>query len=647
MRTQLSACIASSAHLIRDQPQARWRFPAAIAFTLWLTACGVTDNDPVSSQESEAEVVLPTATATTTATEDQAIFTEEAAATGLDFQHWNGMTGELYFPEMMGSGVALFDYDNDGDLDVYLVQGNLLGNGKSATDALFPPPGALPLTDRLFRNDLSVEADGSRQLKFTDVTEQSGLVSDGYGMGVTAADFDNDGWIDLYVTNLGGNRMFRNRGENSDTPTFEDVTERTGTGSDRWSVPAIAFDVDRDGWLDLFVGNYVNYSVGANKRCTDELGVPNYCGPLAFAPVPDLLFHNRGDGSFEDISRESGIEGAFGGCLGAVAADFNGDGWLDLYVANDGLPNQLWMHRGDARGEGSLFENRGLMSGAAVSGQGHPEASMGVAVGDFDADGDDDLFLTHLSRETNTLYVNDGRGQFNDRSAVSGLGAPSYASTGFGTGWLDYDNDGWLDLLTVNGAVKVIKTLSLAGDPFPLHQPNQLFRHRGSSPSPSEQTASEAAIFEEVSKSAGAAFELSEVSRGAAFGDIDNDGDTDMVISNNNGPTRLLINQVGQDQPWIGLRLVDETATRDQYGAAATVVRSNDALRRRVGSTASYASSSDPRLLFGLGEDVTVSKVVVHWPDGTVERFEPKQIQRNAYTTLRRGSGQAGDGESE
>ncbi len=578
---------------------------------------------------------------------EDAIFTEEAAASGLDFQHWNGMTGKLYFPEMMGSGAALFDYDNDGDLDVYLVQGNLLGAEEGVADALFPPPGTLPLRDRLFRNDLSIDAEGSPKLRFTDVTEQSGLVSEGYGMGVTAADFDNDGWIDLYITNLGNNRMFRNRGGDVGKPTFEDVTESTGTGSTRWSVPAIAFDVDRDGWLDLFVGNYVNYSVGANKSCTDELGAPNYCGPLAFAPVPDLLLRNRGDGSFEDVSRESGIESAFGGCLGAVAADFNGDGWLDLYVANDGLPNQLWIHRGDTRQDGPIFENRGLMSGAAVSGQGHPEASMGVAVADFDADGDEDLFLTHLRRETNTLYVNDGRGQFNDRSAVSGLGAPSYASTGFGTGWLDYDNDGWLDQLTVNGAVKVIKTLSLAGDPFPLHQPNQLFRHLGPSTLSAEDAPSNAATFEEVSHRAGEAFELSEVSRGAAFGDLDNDGDTDVVISNNNGPVRLLINRVGQDQPWLGLRLVGKIVERDSYGAAAMVVRSSSKLWRRVGSTSSYASASDPRLLFGLGEDPSVSKIIVHWPDGSLEQWGPEQIRLNAYTTLRRGTGQVWDGEQE
>ncbi|MEM7586545.1 MAG: CRTAC1 family protein [Acidobacteriota bacterium] len=619
---------------------------ASIVVLASASACTPERSEQAPQPTSAAEARAPAADAATA----PALFTDEATASGLDFQHWNGMTGKLYFAEMMGSGAALFDYDNDGDLDVFLVQGNLLSEQESEADALVPPLEPLPLRDRLFRNDLTIAADGTRNLRFTDVTEESGLSSEGYGMGVTAADFDNDGWTDLYVTNLNGNRMFRNLGVAGDGgPRFEDVTERSGTGSQRWSVPAVAFDFDRDGWLDLFVGNYVDYSVAANKRCTDELGVPNDCGPLSFPPVPDLLLRNRGDGTFEDVSRVSGIRGEYGGCLGAVVADFNGDGWPDLYVANDGLPNQLWMHRGPEIDGASLsnseaiFENRSLLAGTAVSGQGHPEASMGVAVGDFDADGDEDLFLTHLKRETNTLYVNDGRGQFHDRSAVSGLGSPSYASTGFGTGWLDYDNDGWLDLLTVNGAVKVIKTQRLAGETLPLHQPNQLFRHLG--PGASSTGASPGPSFEEVTAAAGAAFELSEVSRGAAFGDVDNDGDTDVVINNNNGPVRLLINRVGQDRPWLGLRLVDAAGEIAVQGAAAAVSLGERTLWRRVGATASYASASDSRLLFGLGEATSITQIIVHWPDGTRERWDTEPIRLNAYNTLRRGSGQAWDGE--
>ncbi len=557
-----------------------------------------------------------------------ALFLDQAAATGLDFRHWNGMTGELYYAEMMGSGAALFDYDNDGDLDVYLVQGGSLG--ADTGDPTFPPPGPLPLSDRLFRNDLTVGADGRRELRFTDVTEASGLRSVGYGMGVTAADFDNDGWADLYVTNLEGNQMFRNRGPSAGghgQVTFDNVTEGSATGIPRWSVPAVAFDYDRDGWLDLFIGNYVEFSAAANKRCTDELGLPNYCGPLAFAPLPDTLLHNRRDGTFTDVSREAGIRGEYGGCLGAVAADFDDDGWLDLYVANDGMPNQLWINRRD-----DGFENLALLAGAAVSGEGHPEASMGIAAADFDADGDEDILIAHLRRETNTLYVNSGGARFDDRSAASGLGSPSLRMTAFGIGWLDFDNDGWLDLLAVNGAVKVIKSLSLAADPFPLHQRNQLFRNRGDG------------SFEDITTRAGEVFELSEVSRGAAFGDLDNDGDIDALINNNSGPARLLLNQVGQDRPWLGLRLVDEAGKRDLLGAKAGVVRAGRTLWRRVGANASYGSSSDPRLLLGLGGDDTISKVVVRWPDGRFEQWPAAAVTVGTYNTLRQGTGRSWSG---
>ncbi len=602
------------------------------SFALLTAGCDSPEIDTAASQATPAVAgreVEPTRDDTSGA---PPVFIDVAAETGLDFRHWNGMSGELYYAEMMGSGAALFDFDNDGDLDVYLVQGSTLG--AETDDPTFPPPGPLPLGDRLFRNDLTVHADGRRQVRFSDVTDASGLESVGYGMGITAADFDNDGWTDLYLTNLEGNQLFRNRGPSPGEPgrvTFEDVTDESTTGIRRWSVPAVAFDYDRDGWLDLFIGNYVDFSAASNKRCTDELGLPNYCGPLAFAPQLDVLLRNRGgDGgmAFSDVTYQAGMHLEHGSCLGAVAADFDDDGWLDLYVANDGMPNQLWLNRRDGG-----FENRALLAGAAVSGQGHPEASMGVAAADFDADGDEDLFIAHLRRETNTVYVNDGSGQFVDGSAISGLGAPSLSMTAFGTGWIDFDNDGWLDLLTVNGAVKIIKNLSLAGDPFPLHQHNQLFRNLGNG------------SFEDVTPRGGEVFGLSEVSRGAAFGDLDNDGDTDVLINNNSGQARLLLNQVGQDRPWLGLRLVDQAGKRDLLGARAGVVRATGAtLWRRVGSNASYGSSSDPRLLFGLGGDDAIVKVVVRWPDGRSEQWPAKAVQPGAYITLRQGSGTAWNG---
>ncbi len=589
--------------------------PTATLLALTLTACETPAPPPPAAVETAPR---PAA--------GEGIFIEIAAQSGLGHTHLSGMTGEFYYPEMMGSGAALFDYDNDGDLDVYLVQG-----GSLEEDA--PPP----VSDRLFRNDLTVDGDGRRVLAFTDVTAEAGLAAHGYGMGVAAADFDNDGWVDVYVTNLGANQLWRNNGAADGGPvTFTDVTAAAGAGDARWGVAAAVVDFDRDGWLDLYVGNYVEWSRGSNPRCSDELGLENYCGPLAFPPQGDTLLRHRGAGlAFDDVSRRAGVSEDYGGALGVVAADFDDDGWPDLYVGNDGLPNQLWINQRDGR-----FENRAVLAGCAVNAQGRPEASMGLSAADFDGDGDEDLFLTHLAAETNTVYVNDGHGLFEDRSLETGLASPSWSYTGFGNAWFDYDNDGWLDLLAVNGAVKVIKALALAGDPLPLDQPNQLFRNRGAAGMGADGGR---VIFEDVTAAAGAALAASEVSRGAAFGDLDNDGDADAVVVNNNGPVRLLENRVGQDRHWLGLRLVVAAGggERDAWGGRATVVRGDGSrLVRRVGAGASYASSSDPRLLFGLGSEPALERLLVRWPDGREEEFDVPEADR--YTTLRQGAGRRG-----
>ncbi|HUO87448.1 MAG TPA: VCBS repeat-containing protein, partial [Thermoanaerobaculia bacterium] len=385
----------------------------------------------------------------------------EADDVGLDFVHVNGRHGELYFVENVGAGAALFDYDGDGDLDLYLVQGEALG----------PEAQRQGVGDRLFRNDLTRDADGRPVLRFTDVTAEAGLAEGEYGMGVAAGDFDGDGHVDLYVTNWGPNRLWRNRGDG----TFEDVTAASGTGEPRWSVSATFVDYDRDGDLDLFVGNYVAFSYAVHKVCRSESGLRDYCTPLAFAAESDRLFENRGDGTFADATRAAGLDRVEpAGALGVVAADLDGDGWVDLYVANDLAPNHLWINRGDG-----TFREEALLAGCAVDGQGRAQASMGVDAADFDGDGDEDLFLTHLTGEANTLYVNDGSGMFRDGSIAAGLAAPSLPFTGFGTAFLDYDGDGRLDLLAANGAVRQIEALARAGDPYPLHQTNQLFRNLG------------------------------------------------------------------------------------------------------------------------------------------------------------------------
>ena len=553
-------------------------------------------------------------------------FTDRAREAGLDFEHFNGMSGEYYFSEMMGPGAALFDMDDDGDLDAYLVQGRMLGEGRTLADALMPPaPGVpLPLTDRLYRNDLEVHADGARTLRFTDVTTGSGLDVGSYGMGVAAGDFDNDGRVDLYRTRNGANQLFRNNGDG----TFTDVTGRSGTGDESWGVSASFVDVDGDGWLDLYVGNYVEYDLEAGTPCFTLTGERDYCAPKSYLPSPDRLYRNNGDGTFDDVTAASGIGSRHGPALGVLTADFDADGWMDIYVANDGEPNQLWIN-----GRDGTFEDRALLAGVAVDLAGDVEASMGVDAGDFDADGDDDLFMTHVSAETNTLYVNGGAGFFEDRSAMTGLGAPSLPYTGFGTAWVDFDNDGWLDLLAVNGDVQAIEGLVRAGDPFPLHQPNQVFRNRGGE------------AFDDVTAGAGAVFELSDVGRGAAFGDVDNDGDVDVLVANNNGPARLLVNDTGQRRRWVGLRLIDGRG-RDALGARVGVSReSGPVLWRRARADGSYASASDPRVVVGLGTAESVTGVRVEWPGGRVEDWDDVPV--DGWTTLTEGTGRPAGAERE
>ena len=537
-------------------------------------------------------------------------FSERAADAGITFVHFNGMAGAYYFPEVMPPGVGLLDYDNDGDLDLYLVQGRMLGTSPPS-----PPPSG-PIMARLFRNDLRIAADGTRAVHFTDVTDASRIVADSYGMGVAAGDIDNDGWTDLYVTNFGRNQMWRNNGNG----TFTDVSARSGTDQEGFSVSAAFVDYDRDGWLDLYVGNYVRYSLAADQRCSNLAGVRTYCPPQVYPAQPDRLYRNRGDGTFTDVTTSALIGRDLGRALGISTADFNGDGWIDIYVANDGSENILWTNQRDG-----TFRNTALLAGVALTAEGQAEASMGVDAGDFDNDGDEDLFMTELNGEGSNLYVNGGKGLFDDHGARSALGPASLQYTGFGTAWLDFDNDGWLDVLSVNGRVQAAE-----GDtrqPFPLEQRKLLFRNLGNG------------RFEDVSGKAGAAFQLAEVGRGAAFGDLDNDGDQDVVIGNDAGPTRLLINNVGNRNHWVGLRLVGQPAKRDMLGARVEIInKGGDVLTRRARSDGSYASANDPRVLVGLGTAGEAPRVRVRWPDGQAEEWSSVPLDR--WTTLAQGTAQ-------
>jgi hypothetical protein len=569
-----------------------------------LANAGPPAGSPAATPPAPAAPMAPAAAAA------RPVFAERAAECGLVFTHRNGMTGKLYMPEMMGPGAALLDYDNDGNMDVFLVQGGPLG-----PDAK-PQPGQ---GSRLFHNDLRVGPDGKLHLHFTDVTEKSGIRPAGYGMGVAVGDYDNDGFPDIYLTGLGWAQMWHNNGDG----TFSDVTQKTGTANPHWGVSATFFDYDRDGFLDLYVGNYLNFSFASAKPCRTASGEPDYCGPVPSDAVPGRLFHNRGDGTFEEVTARSGLSAAYGPALGAVADDFDGDGWPDLYVANDGTGNHLWINQRDG-----TFKEVALLAGCALSPDGKPQASMGIDAGDYDGDGRDDLVMDNLTGEGDALYRNLGGQLFDDASIASGLRRLSLPFTGFGAAWLDYDGDSWLDLLVVNGAVKIVEAQRGAGEALPLRQTKQLFHNLGNG------------RFAEATAEAGPAFAFPEVSRGAAFGDLDNDGAPDVVVANNNGPVRLLMNRLGGTFHWLGLRLLTGKPGRDALGARVEIQRPGlRSLWRRARADGSYASANDPRVLAGLGAGSTVSGVVVHWPSGRIEAFAAGAVRVDAYSTLREGSG--------
>jgi hypothetical protein len=517
-------------------------------------------------------------------------FVDATAAAGLTFAHVNGATGQYYMPEQMGAGVALFDYDNDGDLDVFFVQsGPALAGGAAGSTSC-----------RLFRNDLTTGAGGKRTLHFTDVTEKAGLALRTYGMGAAVGDYDNDGNLDLFVTGFGAATLAHNNGDG----TFTDVTSKAGVADTLWSTSAAFLDYDRDGFLDLFVAHYLDFSVAGNKVCHDAVGARDYCSPRAYQPVPSRLYHNDGNGHFTDVTDRAGLRKAYGAGLGVATGDYNEDGWLDLYVANDATPNQLWINRRDG-----TFADEGLISGAALNAAGNPEGSMGIASGDVNLDGHEDLFVTNIVGETYAMYVNDGHAVFEDARVGTGLAALTAAYTGFGTDWFDYDNDGLLDLFVANGGVNIVE--SQRGQPLPFKMPNQLLHNAGGR-------------FEDAGTAGGEVFGKPGIGRGAAFGDLDNDGDVDLVITNNAGPALLLLNQTienGSANHWLNVAVGQSDRNRFAYGAWIGVERAGKpTLWRRVRTDGSYLSASDARLHFGLGTSRSIDAIVIRWPDGGEER---------------------------
>ena len=520
-------------------------------------------------------------------------FLEAAAAAGLDFRHVSGPERRFDFPEIMGGGVALFDHDGDGDLDAYFVQA---GDVRSAGDER--------PTNRLYSN----RGDGT----FEDMTERSGTGDRGYGMGVACGDFDADGDQDLYVTNVGPNVLYENQGDG----TFRDVTARSGTGDPGWGTSCAFVDYDADGRLDLFVVNYLRWSVALESPCFSRENRRDYCSPNNYdARARDTLYRNLGDGRFEDVSEAVGLGRDFGNGLGVACGDFDLDGRVDFYVANDMNPNQLWLQR-----EAGVFENASLLHGVALSGSGFAESGMGVQAVDLGGDGDLDLFLSHLRNQSNTLYENRG-GTFYDMTARYGLASSSMHATGFGLGFADFDLDGDLDLFVANGPVANEEPLEDPTNPY--GQSNQLF----------EQTS--ALRFAERLPKGGTDPVLVATSRGAAFGDVDADGDIDVLIANIDGPPHLLLNRAGGERAWLALDVRDERGTL-AIGALVRVRVGERTQWRRVDPAYSYCSSNEPSVHFGLGGAVEAAgaAVLVRWPDGAETDFGAREARRR-HTLVR------------
>jgi hypothetical protein len=521
-------------------------------------------------------------------------FVEEAHERGLDFTWQSGHAERHYFPEIMGGGAALLDVEEDGDLDVYLVQAG----------SIVAPPQERP-GNQLFAND------GAG--RFTDRSAGSGADEHGYGMGVAAGDADEDGRTDLYVTNMGPNVLLASAGDG----TFRDVTAAAGVGDPAWSTSAAFVDHDGDGDLDLFVANYIRWSVADEKVCYTKPHPEDYCSPNSYAaPAPDTLYRNEGAGRFTDVSFAAGLRAANGNGLGVVCADFDGDGWTDLFVANDGMLNQLWKNRGDG-----TFVDAAVATGCAVDQDGRKKAGMGADAADVDFDGDEDLLVVNLSGESDSFYRNDGE-HFSDRTPLVGLAGASRPFTRFGVGFADFDDDGLLDLYQANG--RVTRRPEDSG-PRPFDEPSLLYR------------ATSTGKFEEVLPRGGTRELLSATSRAAAFGDLDGDGGVDVVVVNRDAPAYLLLNRAPERGRWLAFR-VREASGRDALGAILSTTVGARTVRRTVRSAHSYCAASDPRVHVGLGSATEVADVRVKWADRSEELFRGPFAAGKVHQ-LRRGAG--------
>ena len=523
-------------------------------------------------------------------------FSDRTRALGIDFRHQRGASAQKHLVETMGSGCALLDYDGDGRLDVLLING-----GRTPDSTPF-----VPRAHALYRNR------GGGRLE--EVTREAGLdLPAGYGMGVAVSDYDNDGDPDLYLTHFGPNRLYRNNGDG----TFSDVTGRAGVAGAEWSTGAAFFDYDRDGAPDLYVVNYLDATFERNPPC-EMKGIRAYCHPRHFAGVPDRLYRNLGDGRFGEVSRSSGILNPEGKGLGVVAADFDGDGWVDLYVANDSVRNVLLRNKGDG-----TFSDVTLLSGTGYNSQAQAEAGMGVDAADYDGDSLLDIFVTNYDLETNALYRYQGNWLFGDERWRSGLARKDRFLLGFGAGFLDFDNDGDRDLLVVNG--HVVDNIERIQPDLSHPQPDQLFENRGG------RFVEHGPFYRWSSRQP-------RVGRGAALGDIDNDGDIDVLISNCGAEPTLLINRVGARRNWIQLRLTGTDSSRDAVGTRLTLTTAEGEQSDQITGGGSYLSASDLRAHFGLGEAVRVEEIRIRWPSGKEEVLKDIPANRILHVTEGRPS---------
>jgi len=521
-------------------------------------------------------------------------FSDITSETGVNFRHVASHTAKKYLLETMSSGVALFDYDNDGRLDIFLV------NGAPLADPT--PKGSTPQkSDPQYWNRLfHQKADGT----FEDVTQKSGLQGAGYGMGVAVGDYDNDGFEDLYVTAYGGNKLYHNNGDG----TFTDVTETAGVAGSGWSTSAAWVDLDGDGLLDLIVLRYVQWDFDDIFCGEHREGYRAYCHPDTFRPISPLVFHNDGNGHFTEISKKIGLDKPGKG-LGIALADYDRDGKIDVFVANDSMSEFLYHNLG-----GGKFEEVGLLSQVAVDSDGRSFAGMGVDFADYNNDGWPDLFITDLANQRYALYQNNGDGTFNYSSFTTGLAQISMPHSGWGARFLDYDNDGWKDLLIAQG--HDLDTIELSYPNLRYREPLLLLRNNGHS-------------FVDVSSSSGKIFQQAWVGRGLATGDLDNDGRIDAVVTTNDGPAYILRNETVTSNHWLTLKLVGHKSNRDAIGSEVKLSTSAGSQFATVTTASSYLSSSDKRVHFGLGTETQAQLIEIRWPSGisqTLKNIKADQI---------------------